>query len=516
MFSSSRQLVLPLNLDISLPKDDPVFLLDSLLDQLDYSLLYKYYYRTWRKFDPKTLFKLLVYGYMTGNYSCRSIENACKRDICFMWLLNGCVAPDAVTIARFQNIRLLPVIENLFYQFIELLYLSNDISFTNIFVDGTKIEANANRYSFVWKSAIEKFADKLSVKTQFKIDEIKARYYLSNELSVSQCITCLVQLSKLYGIKFAYGKGKHKSLLQKDIETLTDIYEKDGKYSKYLKLIGNNRNSMSKTDTDATFMHLKEDHMRNGQLKPAYNIQIGVDSEYIVGISSFTERNDVKTLIPFLERIKRNTNRVYTNVVADAGYESEENYIYLKENNQISYIKPANYELSKTRKYKTDIFRAEHMEYSQDKDCFTCSQGKDLEYVYSSKYKSANGYEIENRVYRAENCTHCVLRDKCYSSKKTYKEIRVSLRFLEQRRLSTENILSEQGIKLRVNRSIQVEGAFGVIKQDMGFRRFLTRGKRKTETQFYLIALAYNILKKYNKQKTNREKQYLHKIKKTA
>lgn len=123
MFYSLRQFVLPLNLDISLPKDDPVFLLDSLLEQLDYSLLYKSCYRTWRKFDPKTLFKVIVYGYMTGNYSCRSIENACKRDICFMWLLNGCVAPDAVTIARFQNIKLLSTCNSPFFSFLMSFYI---------------------------------------------------------------------------------------------------------------------------------------------------------------------------------------------------------------------------------------------------------------------------------------------------------------------------------------------------------------------------------------------------------
>lgn len=512
MFSNFLQVVLPLNLGIVLPKDDPVFLVNSICDQLDYSNLYNVYCRSWRKYDPKLLFKLLVYGYIRGYYSCRDIENACKRDICFMWLLNGYSVPDSATFARFQNEKLTSVIENLFYQFVELLYGLNEISFKHLFVDGTKIEANANRYSFVWKSAIEKFAGKLSVKVQNKIDEIKRRYCINTDLDCIQTLKYLYQYAELCNLTFVTGKGKHKSQLQKDIELLTEYCEKDNKYRKYLTLIGKKRNSMSKTDTDATFMHLKEDHMRNGQLKPAYNIQIGVESEYIVGISSFTERNDVKTLIPFLERIKRNTKRVYSNVVADAGYESEENYIYLKENNQISYIKPTNYEISKTRKYKTDIFRAEHMTYVKDKDVFICNQGKDLKYVYSSKYKSANGYEVENRVYRAEDCTNCSLRNKCYSSKKTYKEIKVSLRFLEQRKLSTENILSEQGIKLRVNRSIQVEGAFGVIKQDMGFRRFLTRGKRKTETQFYLIALAYNILKLQSRKENHRFNQELYKI----
>ncbi len=516
MFSSNGQVVLPLNLGISLPKNDPVFLLNSILEKLDYSALYKSYCRSWHKFDPKILFKILVYGYMTGNYSCRDIESACKRDICFMWLLNGCVAPDASTIARFQNIRLLPIIENLFYQFVQLLYEQNEISFKNIFVDGTKIEANANRYSFVWKSAIEKYISKLSIKEQAKLEDIKNKYGFNTNLSVVKCLEYLKQLVELQNIRFVNGKGKHKSQIQKDIEILTDIYEKSSEYSVYLEKIGNKRNSMSKTDEDATFMRMKEDHMRNGQLKPAYNIQIGVDSEYIVGIGSFADRSDARTLIPFLERIKKNTNKVYANVVADAGYESEENYIYLAENNQVSYIKPMNYEISKTRKYKTDIYRAENLLYIQDKDVFMCSEGKELKKVYTKESMSANGYILKHNIYRGEQCVHCPNKDKCYSNKKENKEIKVSINFLAQRKNSLSNITSEEGIVLRMNRSIQVEGAFGVIKQDMGFRRFLTRGKRKTETQFMLLALAYNIQKMYNKRRSGREKQELHPLKKTA
>lgn len=495
MNSNFRQLILPLNLEIILPANDPVRLLDSICDELDYTELYKIYYRKWRKYDPKLLFKLLLYGYVRGYYSCRDIENACRRDICFMWLLNGCSVPDSATFARFQNQRLTSVIENLFYQFIELLHSMNEIPFENIFIDGTKIEANANKYSFVWKGAIEKFSAKLSTKSEQKIREIKHRYALNEELSLIQCLDTLYSLFNLYGTSFVSGKGKHKTQLQKDIEILNDYVEKEQRYNKYLGLIGSNRNSMSKTDPDATFMHLKEDHMRNGQLKPAYNIQIGVESEYIVGIGSFTERSDVRTLIPMLERIKNNTNAVYPNVIADAGYESEENYTYLDENHQLSYIKPTNYEISKTRKYKTDIFRAEHMKYDKDKDCFICNQGNELKYIYSKHSVSTNGIPIEHKIYRADDCSSCPLREKCFSSKRNSKEIKVSLRFLEQRKNSTKNITSEKGIKLRINRSIQVEGAFGVIKQDMGFKRFLTRGRRKTETQFFLIAFAFNILK---------------------
>lgn len=499
-----RQLVLPLNLEYNIPHNDPVRLLDSICDELDYTDLYRSYDRTWRKYDPKLLFKLIVYGYMRGYYSCRDIENACKDNIRFMWLLNGSSVPDSATIARFQNERLTPIMENLFYQFIELLHSMNEVRFENIFIDGTKIEANANKYSFVWKSAIEKFSAKLSAKAQNKLLQLKQSYSLPNDFTLSQCLDYLNRLFNLYGYRYISGKGKHKTQLQKDIEILTEYIQKEKKYNRYLGLIGTNRNSMSKTDSDATFMHLKEDHMRNGQLKPAYNIQIGVESEYIVGIGSFTERNDVRTLIPMLERIKKNTNKVYTNVIADAGYESEENYTYLDDNNIVSYIKPINYELSKTRKYRTDIFRAEHMEYNKDKDRFVCSQGNELKYIYSRHSTSANGYAIEHRIYRADDCSSCPLKDKCFSSKRSCKEIKVSLRFLEQRKRSTENITTEQGIKLRVNRSIQVEGAFGIIKQDMGFRRFLTRGKHKTEAQFFLIAFAFNLMKLQSRMENGR------------
>lgn len=450
-----RQLVLPLNLETNLPDDDPVRLLDSICDELDYTELYRTYDRAWRKYDPKMLFKLIVYGYITGHYSCRDIESECQRNICFMWLLNGNSVPDSATIARFQNERLTSVMEKLFYQFIQLLYSMDEIPFKNIFVDGTKIEANANKYTFVWKSAIEKFNNKLSVKSEQRLNEIKQRYSLSKDLNTVQTLKALNTLAELYGITFAVGKGKHKTQLQKDIELLTEYSENENKYARYLSLIGNSRNSMSKTDSDATFMHLKEDHMRNGQLKPAYNIQIGVESEYIVGISSYTDRNDVRTLIPFLERIKANTNKIYPNVIADAGYESEENYTYLNDNNQTAYIKPINYEKSKTRKYKTDIFRAENMEYNKERDCFICNHGKELKYIYSWKSKSANGYAIEHRVYSTDSCRDCPVKDKCYSGKRENKTIKLSLRFLEQRKKSTENIASEQGIKLRMNRSIQ-------------------------------------------------------------
>ena len=335
-------------------------------------------------------------------------------------------------------------------------------------------------------------------------------------MELQDCIKHLTQQARLQRVTFMYGTGKHKSPLQKDIEYLTETTKKQGEYGKYLRLMGEDRNSLSKTDPDATFMRLKEDHMRNGQLKAAYNIQMGVESEYIVGIGSYTDRTDVQTLVPFLERMRKHTGKSYKNVIADAGYESEENYTYLNEHNQTSYIKPTNYEISKTRKYKTNAFRIENMSYDKETDTFTCVNGEQLFFAYKTESKTKNGYVVEHRRYRTMSCTQCPYKDKCYKSKKNYKEIKVSLRFLEQRKESLQNIISEEGTKLRMNRSIQVEGAFGVIKQDMNFKRFLTRGKRKTETQFFVLAFAFNILKLKNRRENARFGKDLFELKEVA
>ena len=503
MKNMRNQVVMPINLEIQIPGDDPVKMLDKICEELDYTKVYSSYYRTWRKVCPETMFKLVVYGYMNGYYSSREIEKACRRDICFMWLLNGEPVPDHTTISRFQNDKLTGAVEDLFYQFINKLYEIGEIDFENIFIDGTKIEANANKYSFVWRTAIEKNYEKLQAKLEGYVNLIKVTYNLPETSTAEDCGTYLIELAKTIALKFQHGRGKHKTPLQRDIEYLTELLERKYKYTEYLNAF-QGRKSFSKTDREATFMRMKEDYMRNGQLKPGYNVQIGVENEYIIGVSLFPNPTDVNTMIPFLERIKRQTGRIIKNVIADAGYESEEGYRYLEENKQTSYIKPQNYEIGKTRKYQKDQFRVEHLTYDTDKDKYICPDGRELTYQYTSRSKSANGYEIQKSVYRNESCEGCPHREKCHKSSKDFRTVKVSHTFESFRQQSYQNITSENGIILRTNRSIQVEGAFGVIKQDMAFRRFLTRGKKKTETQFFLIAIAFDIKKLWNRQQDGR------------
>lgn len=502
MYRDRNQVVLPLDIEKKLPENDPVFKLVEICEQLDYSKLEKEYVRCWRKLNPATMFILIVYGYMRRLYSSRDIEEACKTDIRFMWILRMEEAPDHSTIARFQNERLVPVIEDLFYQLANKLIELNEISYSNVFVDGTKIEANANKYSFVWAKAVEKNLVRLNKKITESVRDIASRYFSKVDIEFEECLEALMQLSKLQQVKFVYGKGRRKTQLQRDIDKLVELGDKRHSYLESLRIAGK-RKSYSKTDTDATFMRMKEDHMNNGQLKPGYNVQIAVESEYIVGMGLFHNPTDTTTLIPFIKRIQSYSNRKIENIIADAGYASEENFSYLEEHEQKAYIKPQMYEVSKTRKYKNDKFKPEHMQYDSELDEYICPNNRRLKYIYTSKYTTDNGYETNKKVYQCESCEGCPFRSKCHSSKQN-RRIRVSHKLNAQNKKATELITSEQGILLRMNRSIQVEGAFGVIKQDYRFRRFLTRGKAKAETQFFLLAFAYNIEKLCNRTNSNR------------
>jgi transposase len=272
------------------------------------------------------------------------------------------------------------------------------------------------------------------------------------------------------------------------------------------------RNSYSKTDTNATFMHMKDDHMRNAQLKPGYNVQIAVDSEYIVATDVFQDRNDVWTLVPFLKTMEERLKYRYPSVTADSGYESEEGYSYLRDQGQIPYIKPQTYEKWKKRSFKQDISKRENMMYDETKDEYICHGGKRLRPIYVRKQKSKSGYVSDVTVYECESCTGCPCREECTRSQNN-KRLYVSKSFIEKRQESYENILSEKGILYRMNRSIQVEGAFGVLKNDYEFQRFLLRGKTKVKLEILLLCMGYNLNKLHAKIQNERTGKYMFEVK---
>lgn len=245
--------------------------------------------------------------------------------------------------------------------------------------------------------------------------------------------------------------------------------------------------------------------MRNGQLKPGYNVQIGVNSEYITGLDVFSDRADVRTLRPMLNKLARWHRARYEEVVADAGYESLENYLYLEQNGQTCFIKPTNYDQKKSKKFHKQIGRVENMTYDGEEDCFTCAQGRKLT-LRRECTEVKDGRLVSTARYQCEDCRGCTHRAQCCRAKDSDKpkEIVLQKTFWEKREQAAKNIMSERGIHLRLCRSIQVEGAFGLLKNDFGFRRFLTRGKANIRTELFLLALAFDLKKLWMKREHNR------------
>ena len=505
------QLFLPLSLEGLIPEDESVRLLSHELEELDYTLLYQAYSAKGRNpaVDPKTMFKILTYAYSQNIYSSRKIETACRRDINFMWLLAGQKAPDHSTIARFRTGFLAEACEDLFYQMVRRLAAMGELSKETVFIDGTKLEACANKYTFVWKKSVGKWEEKMYEKMGNAVQMVNLEYIQSFAIlkenraeGLQRVVDYLEDYCLTHGVIFVHGRGKRKSVHQRYLELFRKFLDRQLLYDLHHSRFGS-RNSYSKTDVDATFMHMKDDHMRNAQLKPGYNVQIGVDSEYIAAAEIFQDRNDVWTLVPFLKQMEKQLGFRYPGVTADSGYESEEAYDYLKQQNQMPYIKPQTYEKWKKRSFKQDISKRENMGYDAQNDTYTCHSGRTLLPLYVKNQKSRNGYESEVTVYECTDCSGCPQKEKCTKAKGN-KRLYVSKNFIGHRQISYENIMSETGIKYRMNRSIQVEGAFGVLKNDYDFQRFLLRGKTKVKLEILLLCFGYNINKLHAKIQNDR------------
>ena len=522
---SGYQLKLPLNIETIIPEDDSVRLLSQFVEAMDLTDLYSTYERI-NSVSPRTLLKIVLYSYMNGDYSSRSMELNCKRDINFMFLLEGAPVPDHATFARFRSIHFAPCAKHILAEMSNAFFDLGEISGETIFIDGTKIEAATNKYTFVWKKAVTKNQAKLLIKLADFVAQCEQLYDLKIVYGDTVKMKHVKKLrKKLYALKqsenvvFVHGIGKRKTPLQKSIETLEDYLSRLKKYNHQIHMCGG-RNSYSKTDHDATFMRMKEDAMGNGQLKPAYNLQHGVDSEYITWLTIGPQPTDTTTLIPFLKDAEEHLKFKYKNVTTDAGYESEENDVFLKENGQLSYIKPANYEISKIRRYKNDIGKIENMEYDAESDAYICRNAKRLTADHVRHSKSKTGYVSEKTIYKCEDCSECPYKAECIKGnncktplEERTKTLQVAKTFLKYRQEDLERILTDEGIVLRMNRSIQAEGSFGDIKQDMHFRRYLSKGTSNVLAESILLAMARNINKLHNKIQKGRTGTHLFPVK---
>jgi len=495
-YQQNQMFLIPPSIEEMIEKKHPVRVVNEVIEQINIKPLLRLYKGGGSSsYNPKMLLKVLVYSYLKNIYSSRKIEEMTKENIHMMWI-SAMSRPDHNTINRFRSERLKKVLEEIFSQIVLLLVEAGQLSIEEIYVDGTKIEANANRYSFVWANSIKKNKERIrqQIRELWKYTQKIAEEEQNQEEpedfkeidpeKIEETIKKIDELlkdkpvSKKVKQKINYAKKNWPKNLQK--------------YEEQEKKLGQ-RNSYSKTDEDATFMRMKEDSMKNGQLKAGYNVQISSNNQYIVNYSIHQRPTDTTTLPEHIESHKEKYEQLPEVLIADAGYGSEENYQYMEENKIEGYVK-YNYFDKEQKKEKKDKkpFVTEKLYYNPQQDCYYCPMGQRMEKIGQRKKLSENKYIRQITFYRAINCRGCPIRGVCHSQK-TERIISVSHIGNYLKRKARERLDSDIGKYYRKKRPTEAEPVFGNIKQNKKFKRFYLRGIEKIKTEFGLIATAHNL-----------------------
>lgn len=508
-YEQNQGLLFPGYLDEFIPSNHLVRTVNKVINSLDLSdLINSYEGGGASSYDPKMMLKVMIYAYSQKIYSSRSIAKSLRENIFFMWL-SGKNQPDFRTINLFRLKRLKGNLEKIFTEIVYMLLEGSYITLNDIFIDGTKLEADANKYSFVWKKSTDRYKNNLNdkVKELFKhIDELekeedkKYNNYDLPEMGENSEITSediektVERINKIIKSKKENKDKKEFVKIKKKLED--DALVRMKKYEEQLETFGN-RNSYSKTDKDATFMRMKEDHMRNGQLKPGYNVQIATENQFVLNYEVYQKPGDTTLLIPFIEKFKNRFKKYPKNLIADSGYGSEENYNYIEKNEIENYVKFNYFHMEKKRKFKKNIYRIENLKYDTEKDIFICPQNRELHYLEDREYFTGNNYQTNRRVYQCEDCRNCDHRSECHKSKNNRK-IQVSFKLNAFKDNARKNLNSEKGLEYRSRRCVDVEPVFAQIKHNRNYKRFLRRGLENVNDEWGLLTISHNLIRMNN------------------
>jgi transposase len=491
-------MLLPPSIDELIESNHPVRTVNRVIDSIDLQHLTKCYKGGGTSsYHPRMLLKVLVYSYLCNTYSSRKIEEGLKSNIHFMWL-SGMQQPDHNTINRFRGERLKEVLKMLFVQVVELLAQSGHLSLKEVYTDGTKIEANANRYTFVWGNSIKHNKTKMEsqLKELWAYTEHIAAEELKDTAPVDFKEISAEQLEKTITKIQTVLKNKEQvpNKVKQKLNYIKREWPKNIDKYKEQEAILKNRNSYSKTDKEATFMRMKEDHMKNGQLKPAYNLQISSNNQFILHYSLHPNPTDTNTLSPHLNSFKELHKTVPSIVTADAGYGSEENYEFLKQQNIKALIKYNSFDKEQDKNYLKENYRSDYLTYDAETDTVICPSGKPMHKTHSYTRTTSTGYKQTYTNYAAVNCNDCILRSKCHTTKSN-RNIGINHSLREHKQQANDNLKSDEGIYHRKKRCHDVEPVFANIKHNKKFNRFNLRGLKKVEIEAGLIALAHNLKK---------------------
>ena len=503
-----KMILFPQRIDKDIAEDDPVRLLDALVDNLMLDKVYRLYKPSGRKpYHPQMMLKVILYAYMNNIYSCRRIESLLKRDIHFIYLA-GYELPDFITINRFRN-RVKKEINNIFTQVVLVLAAKGLISLDVEYIDGTKIESKANKYTFVWKRTVEKNRAKLQEQIRtllLQVDDVIAQDNAAKTEGVEFTAALLDEISEelnksLESIHEAKTKEEKQAVRtkKKQLKELEKKRNKLQEYDQHLEIMGE-RNSYSKTDPDATFMHMKEDAMRNGQTKPGYNLQIATENQFITDFALYTNRTDTLTLPSFLESFNSRYHRYAKTVVADSGYGSEENYLFMDVHNIEAYVKYNYFHKEQRPRYTPNPFSPASLYYNKEQDFYVCPMGQHMKRIGMKRSLTSNGFVTYSVRYQAERCEGCPLRGSCFKARGN-RIIEVNHQLQHYKQKARELLTSEEGIKHRGRRCIEPEAVFGQTKYNKAYKRFRHFGKDKVNMDFAFFAIAFNIGKMCRKTK---------------
>ena len=502
-YDPDQTLLFPQRIDRDIPKDDPVRILKSVIESLDLSGFKKLYHERGRSpYHPKMMLMVILYSYMNNVYSCRKIEKLLYRDIYYIWL-SGYQKPNFATINRFRN-RVKNEIGHIFTLLVLILVEKGFVTLEVEYLDGTKIESKANKYTFVWRKSVERNREKLLEKIRVLLQQINEQMAQDKAADVDTLELTpqtLCEISKEF--KEALGsapeaKTKEEKAAQRGKNKMFKELERHGEklaeYNSRLEQM-EGRNSISKTDPSATFMRMKEDAMCNGQTKPGYNLQISSENQFITDFALFPNPTDTLTFIPFLGSFPGRYGRFPKRVVADSGYGSEENYRFMDEAGIEGFVKYNRFHLEHRPRYKPDTFHPDSLYYNEEGDYYICPMGQRMSRTGTVQTRTEGGYISQSACYRAIRCKGCPLCCLCYKAKANQRTIRVNHRLNSYKRKACELLTSEEGIKERGRRCIEPEAVFGQMKSNMAYRRFRHMGKDKVVMDFTFFAIAFNIKK---------------------
>lgn len=504
--------LLPPSLDELIAPNAMVRVIDAMVEAMDRSLLESVYPGGGASaYDPAMMLKVVLLAYAQGIYSSRKIARATEENIAFMWLC-GLKPLDHNTVNRFRTDRIRPIFEDIFYEVVAVLAEAGYVSLGTYFLDGTKIEANANKYSFVWKKSCERYQEALRVKVAAHlraIDELEEEEEAlapedPKQVDSQKISEAARKINERLKRKQQEGQDKDESA--KEMKRFSKQAERDylprmESYEHKQEILGD-RNSFSKTDTDATFMRMKDDPMQNGQLKAAYNIQAGTENQYILGSTVHQRPCDQSCTIDHLEHLKEKLGHLPENLVADAGYGSEETYAWLEQEGANAYVQHNESFRETRKKWREDPMRPANWTYLEEEDAYLCPEGRKLCFRWTSSKTSERGYVSESRIYLCEDCAGCSRRALCMKSQdpKARRRLTVSPLWSQFKKRASEMLHTEVGSCLRKRRKIDVETIFGDIKKNWGFNRFTLRGLEKVSHEWLLVACGHNLRKYYKAQ----------------